>query len=1603
MPITNQRIPKPLNDFTNGLKTAGRNVAMAIPSLPELRQGVKDFPKSFGEFTKAIPEGMGLAMRAADPVSALGGELLGQESPDPTRTLQRNGPDEGLASRTAKAIYEGKSLYGGLRQKGVHPALAFGAEMLTPSMWNLTAIGQAAKNFSGGVKINKASPTAVLKAVGDFAKESGTSLSTPQMAGIAAGFQPEFDENGNFKGMGYNEKRAGAALLILNLGLPVAGMIAGKAAKGFKDGNQFNRIADGAEGATKFEIPDVDAKINLNDESMKGLIRSGGEVTYKLGDVLDHKGLFEGYPELKDVDVTIARNNDAFTNKTALAESNTDTNGITIRPVGNVDQFRRNLLHEIEHFVQNIEGFQTGTLPEKMDIDPQLAIQRNVLMQARVATELKEKLGSWEAASTQMANDINPEIAKSAVSAAKQYDGLEDIKLAQQNIKSAIELDTWEKYNNMPGESEAGAVETRASMTPEQLASTDPYAAPKLANSGEMGNIPKPMSNIRPEDADWIKRSVDDVELMPNQFRNNLEDAGVDPAITDRLVNIKNDVARYKNDPETLQTIKQDLESVIGYRGRGAVPPSTLDVRAEAKAGLERYNGTNAGDGYDYPGVAGKVPQPADDSAWVKDQLVNDDMSSDEEMYKLFVDNGINPAQAKEVIKLRQSVMTDPYAGMNGSPQMNAVEKIMGVTPSESAVPGVSQADLVAAMKKTAGKVPAPTGDVGSNSLPYKRAFSSQQEYIDNVNYLRKLKVPESEIARIVPTVQDPSTYNETVTGGKYVPQKLNAISSREGILNGTIKDLESQIQAEISSGAQPYQYRQIQDELTKANNDLYDLQQYKSGVSGKVPSPELQTKLDQNKAIQQEIQDHLDDPMVNPNDPDTLEYKRELNKLALEETKLWEAIHGDDLKVAGKVPQPDDYTEWTFTGKDGTKTTVNGLRLKEMGMDIADYITQEGGQPFDVKVNENPVYGGDTNYDTTKPDSLFDSMTGRGAWSKTSGKIPQPNPDQLSIFNKNVPSYHTAKVTNSTDGSVTQMNLRDVNQNAGPFRTASNLGSDVAGKVPAPFNYQHELTNKSMMKSRGIMSLFEPYMDKQVGRFETATEQDDFVGKMFNEIETKIASGKELTLADIKSNLRNNFPMFEGNPEGLNRAARDIHSNMKSFGVAGKVPSPKEMADMESFLRQSGSTESDIKSVMEQYAKADAIAPNARGNAFTEANRTDINTAGKIPQPTSVEQDIKEIARASEDSFVKYKMQDLVRNMGGMSKDQIAAELTKLSTSDTLDSFDRENLSSLSNKLNGGTYSSANGRYDIAGKIPKPADDAIDMMPWLKKQSKEVQDLVFGEIAGQENMSGDFSKDFTQDGQNAWNIEMRKEAQKFMFEPKKVDRIHALINSQFGRMNFEDYYDPMVKDLQKLAQSKTPVGEEQVQGVLKKYIGEQNNQAGTIFSEGMEMIRTGKLPTVSKVSGKIPQPMSAADMKAFGGRDYGYDPNETKIPQQPVPVPKQTLDIPLDEVQAEIDDAPGDYTKNAAPMLKKVWDAGLSPDQLKVARDGTVTFRQSYYYKMGKSPELLAKQIQSALPDAQIVSTNDEFAQWPKSSYFAVKFKVPKATSGKIPLIPKR
>lgn len=211
-----------------------------------------------------------------------------------------------------------------------------------------------------------------------------------------------------------------------------------KDAKAIKMATGWER---GADGKWRYEMPDAKIKDTMDVGGGHIVKRYEDDMLWnggKLSDVIDAPELFKAYPQLKDVRIdTDAIMNDMPSN----GEYNSKTNTITIH-ADELKYMNGILNHEIQHAIQDIEGFAKGGSP------------------TLVRGEVKKRFDEVTKQIRQLRAEGKEDEAKALI---EKNRGL--YNAYQKN-------DDYNSYKSLAGEVEARNVSARMNMTPEERRKT---------------------------------------------------------------------------------------------------------------------------------------------------------------------------------------------------------------------------------------------------------------------------------------------------------------------------------------------------------------------------------------------------------------------------------------------------------------------------------------------------------------------------------------------------------------------------------------------------------------------------------------------------------------------------------------------------------------------------------------------------------------------------------------------------------------------------------------------------------------------------------------------------------------------------------------------------------------------------------------------------------------------------------------------------------------------------------------------------------------------------------------------------------------------------
>lgn len=193
----------------------------------------------------------------------------------------------------------------------------------------------------------------------------------------------------------------------------------------------------GVDGKWRYEMPDAKIK-DMKDIGGGNIVkRFDDDMLWndgKLTNVIDAPGLFEAYPQLKDVRIdTDAIMNDMPSN----GDYNAKTNTITIH-ADELKYMNSILNHEIQHAIQHIEGFARGGSP------------------SLIRGEVKKKF-----------NEVTKQIRQ--LRAEGKEDEAKALVEKNRGLYNAYQKnDDYNSYKSLAGEVEARNVESRMGMTDEE-------------------------------------------------------------------------------------------------------------------------------------------------------------------------------------------------------------------------------------------------------------------------------------------------------------------------------------------------------------------------------------------------------------------------------------------------------------------------------------------------------------------------------------------------------------------------------------------------------------------------------------------------------------------------------------------------------------------------------------------------------------------------------------------------------------------------------------------------------------------------------------------------------------------------------------------------------------------------------------------------------------------------------------------------------------------------------------------------------------------------------------------------------------------------------
>ena len=282
-------------------------------------------------------------------------------------------------------------------------------------------------------------------------------------------------------------------------------------------------VDDSKSGFKTFETPWINSAPDIKTSVVKPISSTPESVTFKVGDVFEHKELFKHYPHLKDYEVSIVEPlSDVTLKGGALGYWSSDTNKFVIsKDVANrAGGFRSVMLHELQHGVQDYEGFTKGNNPKNIDPDLlnkdhdalNLAIRKLTIEAAVIKKELEIKYGITQAKlrsgviPARILNDAE------AVDKFNRYNQIDTVEIS--NLTNKKHSAKYEFYEGTGGEIEARLVQNRSNLNADQRGksfpggTTDgPSDSPDIFSRSNQTSSTTP-SRVGAEDAKQTSRPI---------------------------------------------------------------------------------------------------------------------------------------------------------------------------------------------------------------------------------------------------------------------------------------------------------------------------------------------------------------------------------------------------------------------------------------------------------------------------------------------------------------------------------------------------------------------------------------------------------------------------------------------------------------------------------------------------------------------------------------------------------------------------------------------------------------------------------------------------------------------------------------------------------------------------------------------------------------------------------------------------------------------------------------------------------------------------------------------------------------------------------------
>jgi hypothetical protein len=320
------------------------------------------------------------------------------------------------------------------------------------------------------------------------------------------------------------------------------------------------------DGKMRWEIPDNGVKFTspqvfyeVAEAFSKG--ETGEQFVGSLDSIINHPDLFEAYPQLRNVEVTMMRSLGGGRVAVFRSGNSITPPAIMLAYDGDPGKAKSYVLHEIQHAIQDIEGFALGG-NEGTAINTLVRQQR----QAEI-DRMQNTIDSWRSRAGQLEGDDQNALFLNSIDLEQRRDrAIRAINepMTMTERRQFTGQKGFQAYLNVAGEIEARDVQARANFTPEQLKAIEPYSS----------------ENIAPEDAIvMFQRAGDDAkpslfQIAFDQFPGDR--AAVDAALRDLEADDFDDAAPDIAADVVRSAVARELAHTAGTEAAKGVDPEQL-------------------------------------------------------------------------------------------------------------------------------------------------------------------------------------------------------------------------------------------------------------------------------------------------------------------------------------------------------------------------------------------------------------------------------------------------------------------------------------------------------------------------------------------------------------------------------------------------------------------------------------------------------------------------------------------------------------------------------------------------------------------------------------------------------------------------------------------------------------------------------------------------------------------------------------------------------------------------------------------------------------------------------------------------------------------